>query len=125
MAQIIQGNNLRLLFADMPPSTVHNSGYAYEQHQQGYNPYGYAGSAVSSYSSRTSAYDPYTGQPSVQFPTPNPYQQAPPRPSGVGRDEIVMVSDDRVMALRMVGEGFDVQTYPYSDVASVHSVPAR
>ena len=27
MSQVIQGNNLRLLFADTPPSVSHNTGY--------------------------------------------------------------------------------------------------
>jgi RHO1 GDP-GTP exchange protein 1/2 len=126
MAQIIQGNNLRLLFADMPPSTMHTSTFAYEQQQQqGYSPYGYQGSAASSYSSRSSAHDPYSGQ--MQFPSPNPYQhpqQLSQNPPGVGRNEIVMVSDDRVMILRIVGEDLSVQSIPYaSDGASVVSMP--
>ncbi|KAI1791833.1 CNH-domain-containing protein [Ganoderma leucocontextum] len=43
MSQIIQGNNLRCVFADTPPSTTHsaNSYSPYQQQQQGYgyNPY--------------------------------------------------------------------------------------
>jgi hypothetical protein len=62
MAQIIQGNNLRLLFADMPPSTTQSSAansqfnqYQQQQQQQqspaqfgAYNPYaGYGAQGTS------------------------------------------------------------------------------
>jgi len=71
--QIIQGTNLRLLFADTPPS-VSNSGPPMGP-GMGYNgghPHRYAG---------------YPGQ-------------GPRHPQGVGRDEILIVSDDRVLSLR-------------------------
>ena len=98
MSQIIQGNNLRILFADTPPSTTHSA----SQHQQ-YNPYqqGYAYNQYgqqSPYGSRPSLNGGYGGQASYT----NPYQPPPPRPhSTAGRDEILMVSDDRVMRLQM------------------------
>ena len=83
MSQIIQGNNLRCVFADTPPSTTHSANYysPYQQQQgYGYNPYG----------------DPRA---------PNGYGQqyphTPRTPHGDGRDEILMVSDDRVMRLQM------------------------
>lgn len=127
MAQIIQGNNLRLLFADVPPSTTHTSNSSVSQNPYqsgqagyGYNPYDYQGSSVgSSYSSRQSVNSQYGGpSPNGQFPTPNPYQ----RPSGFGREEIIMVSDDRVMTLRMAGE-HPLPPVPASDGASVYSLP--
>lgn len=124
MAQIIQGNNLRLLFADVPPSTTHNTQLSgqYNPYQQGsgYNQYGgYQQSSVgSAFSSRQSVHSQYSGQgtPS-QFPNPTPYQ----RPSGFGREEIIMVSDDRVMTLRMAGE-HPLPPVPASDGASVYSL---
>ncbi|EPT02968.1 hypothetical protein FOMPIDRAFT_1142932 [Fomitopsis schrenkii] len=97
MSQIIQGNNLRLLFADTPPSTTHSA----SQYQQ-YNPY-QQGYGYNQYGQQS----PYGSRPSLngyggQAPYANSYQAPPQRPnSSVGRDEILMVSDDRVMRLRM------------------------
>lgn len=97
MSQIIQGNNLRILFADTPPSTTHSA----SQHQQ-YNPY-QQGYAYNQYGQQS----PYGSRPSLngyggQASYTNPYQPPPPRPhSTAGRDEILMVSDDRVMRLQM------------------------
>lgn len=94
MSQVIQGTNLRLLFADTPPSvtnsgspvhpTGYQPGYGYDQ---GYNspagpPYG-----------RNSQFGGYGGP---QYPNQHP----PRNPQGIGRDEILIVSDDRVLALR-------------------------
>ena len=83
--QVIQGSNLRLLFADAPPSVSHmgpsNNGYP-----GGYE-YGY--------------------QSAIGFNGPNAYggQGAPisRHGQGIGRDEILVVSDDRVLALRIKG----------------------
>ncbi|KAI0664258.1 CNH domain-containing protein [Cubamyces menziesii] len=96
MSQIIQGNNLRCLFADTPPSTtngVANNYYNVYQQGYGYNPYQSPDSSRTSMGSMAS--NGYGGMP----PYPNPYLQRPPQ--GVGRDEILMVSDDRVMRLQM------------------------
>ena len=99
MAQIIQGNNLRLLFADTPPSTTNGAsqsgGYnLYQQPQYIYNPY-------------ASPPPPY-GRPSLgsvqghnapQYtPQPNPHY----RSSSTLRDEILLASDDRVMRVELV-----------------------
>lgn len=99
MAQIIQGNNLRLLFADTPPSATNGGnqtgGYnLYQQPQYNYNPY--------------VAPPPPYGRPSggsVQghsapqyTPQANPFH----RPSPVLRDEILLASDDRVMRVELV-----------------------
>ncbi|KAH8832754.1 CNH domain-containing protein [Flagelloscypha sp. PMI_526] len=68
MSQVIQGSNLRLLFADTPPSVQKGS-----QFGGGYtNQYGQG----------------YYGQPPTR------------QPQGMGKDEILIVEDDRVMALR-------------------------
>ncbi|KAJ7463423.1 CNH domain-containing protein [Mycena galericulata] len=91
MSQVIQGSNLRLLFADTPPS-VNNSGGGYT-YQGGYDPY----SPPNSAGSRASAFSGYGLPPHMQQ---YPQQQAHRYPQGVGRDEILMVSDDRVLALR-------------------------
>ncbi|KAF7309990.1 Rho guanyl-nucleotide exchange factor [Mycena indigotica] len=104
MSQVIQGSNLRLLFADTPPS-VNNGGGApgFGYAQQPYDPYsppGSANSRVSAYGGGGGGYGmpPYMQQYPNQYPHQAP---VPPRyPQGVGRDEILMVSDDRVLALR-------------------------
>ena len=91
ISQIIQGNNLRLLFADTPPSTT-NSSQFYSPYQQQYGGYNHYGSPSS---------NGYASRPSLQnghgSPYPNPYQ---PRAPSTGRDEILMVSDDRVMRVQ-------------------------
>ncbi|KAJ8695175.1 RHO1 GDP-GTP exchange protein 2 [Pleurotus ostreatus] len=94
LSQVIQGNNLRLLFADTPPSVSNNHHYA-SSVEYGYNPYA---ASTNSYGSRQSAYNAY-GVPPQQMPYPN-LNQYPRPPQGVGRDEILIVSDDRVLALR-------------------------
>ncbi|PCH36385.1 CNH-domain-containing protein [Wolfiporia cocos MD-104 SS10] len=100
LAQIIQGNNLRCLFADTPPSTTNSaSQFQYSPYQQGYGLNTYSPSPPGPYgggrSSMGNGYVP--GSP--QSPYSNAYQ---PRPqSTVGRDEIIMVSDDRIMRLQL------------------------
>jgi RHO1 GDP-GTP exchange protein 1/2 len=91
LVQVIQGSNLRLLFADAPPSVSHpgNMGPS----NNGYSSGGY--------------------QPAVGFNGPNSYggygapMQHPQgyarQGHGFGRDEILVVSDDRVLALRIKG----------------------
>jgi len=89
MSQVIQGSNLRLLFADTPPVSNGAGGYNYQGQYDPYSPPNSAGGRG------YSALPPY-----MQYPNQYP-QQTPPRyPQGVGRDEILMVSDDRVLALR-------------------------
>ncbi|KAI0738597.1 CNH-domain-containing protein [Daedaleopsis nitida] len=100
MSQIIQGNNLRCLFADTPPSTTNSAtNYYYPPYQQGYgyNQYGSTDSRTSIGSNGYGQLPPMPGAPMPQYP--NPYMPRPPQ--GVGRDEILMVSDDRVMRLQM------------------------
>ncbi|THH00609.1 hypothetical protein EW026_g1971 [Hermanssonia centrifuga] len=95
MSQIIQGNNLRCLFADTPPSTTNSAaGAQFNPYQQAYpqsaNPY--ARQSMQSVQSLQSSHNGYAAQYS------NPYQ---PRPTTYGREEILMVSDDRIMRLQM------------------------
>ncbi|KAK7056393.1 RHO1 GDP-GTP exchange protein 2 [Paramarasmius palmivorus] len=97
MSQVIQGSNLRLLFADNPPSMTNGggmnnmspvagpSGYYNHPHQPGYGYNGY-------------------GSPSPQMPYSHMmYQQQQQYARPYMRDEILMVSDDRVLALRTTG----------------------
>lgn len=77
LSQVIQGFNLRLLFADTPPSVTNTATQQYNPHQ-GYQPYG--------------NYGHLTQQ--------APYISQPRHIQGVGRDEILIVSEDRVLALR-------------------------
>ncbi|KAJ7464623.1 RhoGEF Rgf2 [Mycena latifolia] len=111
MSQVIQGSNLRLLFADTPPS-VNNSGGGYT-YQGGYDPYSPPNSANS-----RSAFSGYALPPHMQHPNQYPHQQLR-YPQGVGRDEILMVSDDRVLALRTAA---GPQRF-MSDNASMMSMP--
>ena len=100
MSQIIQGNNLRCLFADTPPSTTNSANHYYNHpYQQGYNynPYGAPDSRTSLSSNGYGGMPPMPGAPPMGYP--NPYMPRPPL--GAGRDEILMVSDDRVMRLQM------------------------
>ncbi|KAG6902575.1 hypothetical protein C0995_014582 [Termitomyces sp. Mi166 len=114
LSQVIQGANLRLLFADTPPSVTntvsptqpypHMGGYDY------HNPYA---------PPPHPAYGGYGAPPYGQYQHPNQYP--PPRnPQGIGRDEILIVSDDRVLALRPTAGS---QQRPVSDSASMMSVP--
>ncbi|KZT27934.1 CNH-domain-containing protein [Neolentinus lepideus HHB14362 ss-1] len=109
MAQVIQGNNLRCLFADTPPSATNTSSqFHYNPYPgHGYDPYG------NPYGSRQSIGSIHSGSPNPYSPYPSPYSQ---RFQATGRDEILMVSDDRVMAVRMAGPSL-------SDSASMASVP--
>lgn len=95
MSQVIQGTNLRLLFADTPPSVTNGASPMYPHPPQ------HAGYDYNQYTPPNSAgyrapYVPPYGQPQhTPYPTPPPRNM-----QGVGRDEILMVSDDRVLALR-------------------------
>ncbi|KAH8093213.1 CNH-domain-containing protein [Cristinia sonorae] len=98
MSQIIQGNNLRLLFADTPPSTTNSAVPHFNAYQQqppaqyGYGaPYGALPPSQS-----------FDGRYSMNGYGPPPVQ-APPFPQRMnsGRDEILLVSDDRVMRVQL------------------------
>lgn len=104
MSQVIQGNNLRLLFADTPPSTTNTASsfnQPYGQYQQPYGSYN---------SSPAPSLQPSTSRSSLQqngYGPPqhgnNMYQQQTRHPQPpYGRDEIILVSDDRIMRLQMV-----------------------
>jgi hypothetical protein len=110
MSQVIQGSNLRLLFADTPPSVTNTVSPVHPgPYPMGYdyrNPYappphpGYGGYGL-----------PPHGQYPNQYPARNP--------QGIGRDEILIVSDDRVLALRTAA---GPQRH-MSDTASMMSMP--
>ncbi|KAJ7587999.1 CNH-domain-containing protein [Mycena floridula] len=116
MSQVIQGPNLRLLFADNPPSVTNN--LTYNSHQPGYdfNPHMSPPNSAGSYGSRASTYNGYG-------PPPPHMQQSQYRmpQHGIGRDEILMVSDDRVLALRT---NAGPQRY-MSDSPSAVTLPTR
>ncbi|KAF8892134.1 CNH domain-containing protein [Infundibulicybe gibba] len=94
MSQVIQGSNLRLLFADTPPSVTNGSTSVY--HNAAY-PSGYE------YNHRNSHPTGYNGYGFHHI-------------CSVGRNEILMVSDDRVLAVR-------ISTGLMSDSASLKSLP--
>jgi len=89
MSQVIQGSNLRLLFADTPPSVTNTVSPVHPPYQGGYDyhhQYGSPNGPVYGYGPPP----PHHGYPN-QYPARNP--------QGIGRDEILIVSDDRVLAL--------------------------
>ncbi|KAJ3890723.1 CNH domain-containing protein [Lentinula edodes] len=118
MTQVIQGSNLRLLFADNPPSMTGAGSQANSwgipnpgMYQPGYeaNPYnGY-------HQSYRPGYGGYGGPPTLPMQYP-----MHPRQQGYVRDEILMVSDDRVFALRT---NYAEPQHLVSDNASMISMP--
>ena len=125
LSQVIQGNNLRLLFADAPPSTSHTANVHQSAHypqQQGYHPYQQQPSPPAY--GRPQVLPPYgppaQAGPPPAFPGPGPGPQYPLRmvPPNC-RDEILMVSDDRVLTLRLAGNGHGYHVA--SDAASACS----
>ncbi|KAI0251796.1 RhoGEF Rgf2 [Lactifluus subvellereus] len=112
MSQVIQGNNLRCLFADTPPSmrrsrtsqssfSSHNgSGFSHGSGSYAPPSYSYNGGRSSLPGSYASSQLPlYPGQQPPPPPPPPPYGRA------AGREEIIFVSDDRVLTLRMALPG--------------------
>ncbi|KAG5351137.1 hypothetical protein C0989_007763 [Termitomyces sp. Mn162] len=120
LSQVIQGANLRLLFADTPPSVTNSVSpvqiypphMGYEYHSHSHNPYA---------APAHTAYGGYGASPYGQYQHPNSFQQQQQQrnPQGIGRDEILIVSDDRVLALRPTGGSQRL----VSDSASMLSVP--
>lgn len=100
MVQVIQGNGLRCLFADNPPSTTNTANPAY---------------SAAHYPSRT----PYGVVQPPHFGAGGPGSYvASMFAHGQDRDEIVIVSEDRVMALRLAGgsntsDGASQSTRPF------------
>ncbi|TFK74994.1 CNH-domain-containing protein [Pluteus cervinus] len=114
MSQVIQGSNIRLLFADTPPSNTGNNGPMQQQ------PYGQLGPGAHLYPGtgygRGQRYN--NGELNPYYQSQSPHTPTSPRsPHTLGRDEIIMVSDDRVFALRVAAAGGRV----FSDAASVAS----
>lgn len=100
MSQVIQGRELRLLFADTPPSVTNNAA----MHQPPYpgyeqNPYINPPSSGSIHGGRGPVYNGYGATPHHPYPAV-PYSR---QPQGIGREEILMVSEDRVVSLRLAG----------------------
>jgi len=116
MSQVIQGNNLRLLFADTPPSATNTAG------PMTYSPTYPVGYGYNLYSPMPPA-NPYGGRQSVssgygpQIGHPHLHQRASAQ--HFGRDEILMVSDDRVLTLRLATHPH----VPVSDSSSMMSIP--
>ncbi|KAF7982585.1 hypothetical protein HWV62_27595 [Athelia sp. TMB] len=91
LSQVIQGSNLRLIFADTPPSTTNTSAPVY---QTLHHPtYGYPYGAANPYASQPSLYGSGGYAPSAHTVR----QSNQP----FGRDEILMVAEDRVLTLRL------------------------
>ncbi|KAM6497062.1 CNH domain containing protein [Amanita muscaria] len=92
MIQVIQGSNLRLLFADTPP-TVNYGGSMGNGYATGYDNGGYPGGLAYAPSSHSGGGYGTTAAPQVPG-----YARTG---QGGGREEILVVSDDRVLALRV------------------------
>ncbi|KAG7094009.1 hypothetical protein E1B28_007637 [Marasmius oreades] len=96
MSQVIQGSNLRLLFADNPPSMTNSAGSNSTSPVVGSG--GYYGPG---YQHQHPGYD-HNG-----YGPPGPYQNVMYRQQHYSRpyirDEILIVSDDRVLSLRTTG----------------------
>lgn len=123
MTQVIQGSNLRLLFADNPPSMIGVGPQAGAgawgspnpgMYHPGYEPNAYNG--YQSYGGRPGYGGGYGGPPLQQMQYPMQY----PRSQGYIRDEILMVSDDKVFALRT---NYPEPQHVMSDSASMISNP--
>ncbi|KAL5531399.1 hypothetical protein ACEPAG_4276 [Sanghuangporus baumii] len=107
LTQIIQGNNLRLLFAEAPPSTTHSRANLYQSPApNGYlGAYGY-GPRQNSYNDRSSMYSTHSsstldhGRQSHGSPMVSG-TYSPRVASSLGRREIIMVSDDRIMSVQL------------------------
>jgi len=112
LAQVIQGNNLRCLFAETPAVIPLPPRASYPGYQQGYysppqqhqhqhmqlqqqqqHPYAHSSHAGRSSVSVQSAFT------TTQYPSP------PAAPHTGRRDEIIMVSDDRVLKLTVQAPG--------------------
>ena len=107
MSQVIQGNNLCCLSTDTPPSLRQAYTRMPRSSLLSYNNGSPGGSSFTLHSH--SSFPAYGQQPltvySGQLPTPPVYPgQQPPQPYGRGlggREEIILVSDDPVLTLRM------------------------
>ena len=96
MVQVIQGNNLRCVFAEAPPSATHSSAIPGAFHQQPPPPY-------NPHDPRYSPYGGVVGDRSSVYSTASSstlYHNS--RPPLTPRNDIIMVSDDRVMSLQLV-----------------------
>ncbi|KAG8904138.1 RHO1 GDP-GTP exchange protein 2, partial [Tulasnella sp. 403] len=109
LVQVIPGNNLRCLFADTPPSLT-NSAANYTYGQNSYvrgNPYAHAqynGRAWSAPPVASWQYPGYASQAAGPgYPYVVPQAAYPPmhRSQTYARDEIIIVSGDKVMAVRL------------------------
>lgn len=111
LSQVIQGSNLRLLFADTPPSVTNTVSPTNNGHPIGHE-------YQSPYPPPPPPYPVHGGYgavPHVQYANQYPARN----PQGIGRDEILIVSDDRVLALRTTA---GPQRH-MSDSASMVSMP--
>lgn len=86
LSQVIQGTNMSLLFADTPPSVTHSGAHGYAPSGYDFNPYGGAPS--------------HQGSSRMSLNSGHPGSSLGWAPQGVGRHEILIASDDRVLALR-------------------------
>ncbi|KAL0059410.1 RHO1 GDP-GTP exchange protein 2 [Marasmius tenuissimus] len=117
MSQVIQGSNLRLLFADNPPSMTNGSNMSPVVGPGGYyGPPGYQQPGYGGYNGYGPP-PPQMGYPNTNMMYPQ-HQQQQQYPRPYARDEILIVSDDRVLALRTTAG-----QRTFADNASMRSIP--
>ncbi|KAL0569562.1 RHO1 GDP-GTP exchange protein 2 [Marasmius crinis-equi] len=115
MSQVIQGSNLRLLFADNPPSMTNGNNMSPVVGPGGYyGPPGYQQPGYAGYNGYGPPPPQMPGYPNMMYSQQQQQQFGRP----YTRDEILIVSDDRVMALRTTGGHRMIP-----DNASMHSIP--
>ena len=107
MSQVIQGNNLRCLFADTPPSMRRSrtSQSSFSSHNGSSLSHGSYASPSYSHNGRASLPGAYGSSQVPMYPGQPPPPPAQPYGRAAGREEIIFVSDDRVLTLRMALPG--------------------
>ncbi|EJU03635.1 CNH-domain-containing protein [Dacryopinax primogenitus] len=116
LVQIIPGNNLRCLFADSPPTVASHSHSLSQPPQRSPIPQNSYNGQLPPYGTQRPGYDLYT-----MGGMPQPPHMRPP-PAQNGRDEIILVSEDRVFCVKLATGVLPGQTYNMSQ-ASASLVP--
>ena len=107
MSQVIQGNNLRCLYTDTPPSLqqAYPTRMSRSSLSSSYNSHSHSSFPAYGQQQQQPPFGVYPGQPPV-YPAQQLQQQSPQLGRGIGgREEIILVSDDRVLTLRMTLPG--------------------
>ncbi|CAE6466235.1 unnamed protein product, partial [Rhizoctonia solani] len=112
LVQVIRGSNLRLLFADIQPSVINSTSSSLL-------------TSLSQYQSPCAhSYGQYSRPPAYGYAQPmTPYAQQLMQRRAHIRDEIILVSDDKVMAVRLApppSHASDKPSLPRHESAQYH-----